>query len=67
MNVYVVNLMVAVDAKEHGARGKSSSHLYVVATSFERALEKVKRHYPGADVRGVSLQNYSGLPILIGE
>lgn len=68
-NVYIVKLghPIKTDACSPGFSGKESSWLYVVASSFANAHDAVLKKYPYAEIRGVDLMNYTGVPIVIGD
>ena len=68
MNVYNVKLAkeIKLDAGLHHF-GRTTTWLYVVASSFENAIVAVQRKYPGVEIRGVDLLNYTGVPIVSGE
>ena len=68
-NVYSVRLSSAVSMEPAVAHfsGKTTTHLYVVASSFASAIEAVQKKHSGAEVRGVDLMNYAGVPIVVGE
>jgi hypothetical protein len=69
-NVYVVQLAepvtIQLDAAPHFS-GKSTSHVYVVASTFNNAIRAAELKYPGVAIRSINLMNYSGLPIVAGE
>jgi hypothetical protein len=68
-NVYTVKLAVPVKTEPavHGFSGKSSTYLYVVASSFDNALKAVAAKYPDSEVRGIDMLNYAGVPIVAGD
>jgi hypothetical protein len=67
-NVYCVKLAkpVKVDAGTPFS-GRESMWLYVVASSFAAAHDAVEKKYPGAEIRGIDLMNYTGIPIVLGD
>jgi hypothetical protein len=68
-NVYCVKLgkPVRTEPTGHHFTGKETSWLYVLASSFPAAVAAVERKYPGAEIRGVDLVNYTGVPIVLGD
>lgn len=67
-NIYVVRLNKSVRLEVSPLFGsRDTTHLYVVASSFEGALAAVVRKHPGIEVRGIELVNYTGVPIVSGE
>lgn len=70
MNVYTAQLAKPVKT-EPGApmsfSGRESTYLHVVASSFENVVAAVMKKHPDAEIRGISLLNYMGVPIVIGE
>ncbi len=67
-NVYNVKLAKPVKC-EVGLHhfGRDTTWLYVVATSFHAAERAVREKYPEAEVRGIDMMNYTGVPIVVGE
>ena len=69
-NVYTAQLAKPVKT-DPGApmsfSGKESSYLHVIASTFANAVEAVHKKYPGVEIRGISLLNYMGVPIVIGD
>ncbi len=67
-NVYSVKLVrpVSMNASPHFG-GKETGWVYVVASSFENACDAVRRKYPAAEIKGIDLLNYTGVPIVIGD
>lgn len=68
MNIYLVNLQgnVDIDPAPHFG-SKTTSSLYVLATSIDRVLAAVLRRFPGAAIRRIELINYTGTPIVLGD
>ncbi len=68
-NVYCVKLAkpVKTEPAGHHFTGRETMWLHVVASSFPAAVAAVEKKYPGAEVRGVDLLNYSGIPIVLGD
>lgn len=68
-NVYTVKLAkpLKTEGGLHHFGGRETSWLYVVATSFANAHDAVLRKYPGVEVRGVDMMNYTGVPIVMGD
>ncbi len=67
-NVYIVRLASAVKCESAAPFfGRESTHLYVTASSFENAIEAVRRKYPGCSVRGIDQANYLGVPVVAGD
>ncbi len=67
-NVYIVRLAGAVKCETTAPfSGRESTHLYVTASCFEKAIEAVQRKYPGCQIRGIDLANYAGVPVVAGD
>lgn len=68
-NIYSVQLVkpVKTESHVHGFSGKESSNVFVIASTFATAAEAVNAKYPGVEVRGITMMNYLGMPIVIGE
>lgn len=68
-NVYSVKLAKPVKIESAGPHfgGAPTTYLYVVASSFAAAHDAVERKYPDAEVRGIDLMNYTGIPIVLGD
>jgi len=68
MNIYIVNTQECIEVEGQYQKSVRASHRYVVAGSFEAALETVRRHHPGVEIKGVSLQNHTnGQKVLFSE
>jgi hypothetical protein len=68
-NVYCVKLAKPVKTEPAPSHfsGRESTWLYVVASSFANAAAAVEAKHPGAEVRGIDLMNYTGIPIVLGD
>lgn len=68
-NIYCVKLTrpVKTDHTAPHFGSKETTHLYVVASSFSAAHDAIQKKHPGAEVRGIDMLNYSGVPIVIGD
>jgi hypothetical protein len=68
-NVYSVKLAKPVGMVPGGAHfsGNQTSWLYVAASTFHDAEQAVLAKYPAAEIRGIDLLNYSGVPIVVGD
>lgn len=68
MNIYIVNTQECIDVEGQYQKSIRATHRYVVASSFETALATVRRHHPGVEIKGVSLQNHTnGQKVLFSE
>jgi hypothetical protein len=67
-NVYCAKLCkpVKMETSAHFS-GRETMWLYVVASSFSNAHDAVIQKYPGAEIRGIDLINYTGVPIVLGD
>lgn len=59
MNIYIVNTQECIEVEGQYQKTVKVSQRYVVASSFEEALEAVRIRHPEAEVKGVSLQNHT--------
>lgn len=59
MNIYIVNTQECIEVEGQYQKTVKASHRYVVASSFEEALEAVRIRHPEVEVKGVSLQNHA--------
>ncbi len=68
-NIYCVKLArpVPMTPSGHHYSGKETTWLHVVASSIANAVAAVEMKYPGAEVRGVDVLNYTGTPIVLGD
>lgn len=67
-NIYIVNTQECIEVEGQYQKSVRASHRYVVASSFESALETVRHHHPGVEIKGVSLQNHTnGQKVLFSE
>lgn len=69
MNIYNIGLNPNKPLTLKGQYGEvKTTHLYVLATSHEHALNLFRRAYPDARVHGVSMIDYyNGVPVLTSE
>jgi hypothetical protein len=68
VNIYVVNVSGFIEVDGQYQKSVTTSHRYVVAASFEAAIATVRKHHPGCEIKGVSLQNHNnGQKVLFAE
>jgi hypothetical protein len=68
VNIYIVNTQECIEVEGQYQKSVKVSHRYVVASSFESALETVRRHHAGVEIKGISLQNHTnGQKVLFSE
>lgn len=68
MNIYIVNTQEFIEVEGKYQNSIKVAHRYVVAATFESALDTVRRHHPGIEIKGVSLQNHTnGQKVLFAE
>ena len=70
MNVYIVKFgqPVKLDTEVSAHFGSTTHQIYVVASSYEKALAITAQRFPEAVIRGVDQLNYGAKnPVIVGE